>query len=149
MHSNELAQNSPDIVFVVRYLRICKGRGLNGGRTRSSRGSDKTRAGRLSPGSWRRSQVAGLLEGHKVVRRELLTLLEPLEDLLGFPLRVDLFRGRLRTAAALHPDPVDDLVVVVELADVLDVLRLLFARVRCRVDELLLGPICLHAYLGS
>jgi len=27
MHSNELAQNSPDIVFVVRYLRICKGRG--------------------------------------------------------------------------------------------------------------------------
>src|SRR5205807_5421903 len=28
MHSNELAQNSPDIVFVMRYLRICKGRGL-------------------------------------------------------------------------------------------------------------------------
>src|SRR5205807_6654446 len=27
MHSNELAQNSPDIVFVVRYLRICKGSG--------------------------------------------------------------------------------------------------------------------------
>ena len=28
MHSNELAQNSPDIVFVMRYLRICKGGGL-------------------------------------------------------------------------------------------------------------------------
>ena len=24
MHSNELAQNSPDIVFLVRYLSICK-----------------------------------------------------------------------------------------------------------------------------
>src|SRR2546430_12924814 len=45
MHSNELAQNSPDIVFVVRYLRICKGPGYNGGRTRASRGSDKTRGG--------------------------------------------------------------------------------------------------------
>src|SRR5438309_8370336 len=94
--------------------------------------------GRLSPGSWRRSQVAGLLEGHEVVRRELLTLLEPLEDLLGFPLRVDLFRGRLRNAAALHPDPVDDLVVVVDLADVLDVLPVLFVREHFRLVELLL-----------
>src|SRR2546422_8285981 len=89
----------------------------------------------------RRSQVAGLLEGHQVVRRELLTLLEPLEDLLGFPLRVDLFRGRLGDAAALHPDPVDDLVVVVDLADMLDVLPVLFVREHLRLDELFLGAV--------
>src|SRR5438093_13046781 len=103
---------------------ICNGLGYNGGRTRSYRVSYITQAGRLSPGSWRRLQVAGLLEGHKVVRRELLTLLEPLEDLLGFPLRVDLFRGRLRNAAALPSDPVGDLGVVVDLAD-------LFAVITC------------------
>src|SRR6266480_5051574 len=89
----------------------------------------------------RRSQVAGLLEGHEVVRRELLTLLEPLEDLLGFPLRVDFLRSRLGDAPALHPDPMDDLVVVVDLADMLDVLPVLFVREHLRLDELFLGAV--------
>src|SRR6266566_10130879 len=94
-----------------------------------------TKPGRLGPPPKvrRRSQVAGLLEGHKVLRRELLALFEPVEDLLRLPLRVDLFRGRLGDPSALHPDPVDDLVVVVDLADMLDVLPVLFVREHLRL----------------
>src|SRR5438046_4237256 len=86
-------------------------------------------------------EIAGLLEGHEVFRRQLFALLEALEDLLRLSLRVDLFRGGLGNPAALHPDPVDDLVVVVDLPDVLDVLAVLFVRAHLRLDELLLGPV--------
>src|SRR5437763_536622 len=86
-------------------------------------------------------EIARLLEGQEVFRRQLFALLEALEDLLRLSLRVDLFRGGLGNPAALHPDPVDDLVVVVDLPDVLDVLAVLFVREHLRLDELLLGPV--------
>src|SRR6266508_3039098 len=86
-------------------------------------------------------EVARLLERHEVFGRQLLASLETLEDHLRFPLRVDL-DGRLGGhAAALHPDPVDELVVVVHLADVLDVLAVHLVREHLRLDEILLRVI--------
>src|SRR2546422_7699338 len=87
------------------------------------------------------SQVSGLLEGEEVLGRQLLAFLEPLEDEFRLLLRVDLFRDFLSDAAALHPDSVDDLVVIVDLADVLDVLAVLLVREHLRLDELLLRPV--------
>ena len=91
------------------------------------------------------SKVSGLLEREEVLGRELLALLEPLEDEFRLFLRVDLFRDFLGDAAALHPDAVNDLVVIVDLADVLDVLAVLLVREHFRLDELLLRPIGLPA----
>src|SRR5205809_6876393 len=97
------------------------------------------------PGGLRRPcgplEIAGLLEGHEVFGRQLFPFFEALEDLLRLSLRVDLFRGGLGDPAALHPYPVDDLVVVVDLPDVLDVLPVLLVREHLRLDELLLGPV--------
>src|SRR2546426_210890 len=91
------------------------------------------------------SEVSGLLEREEVLGRELLAFLEPLEDEFRLSLRVDLFRDFLGDAAALHPDAVDDLVVIVDLADVLDVLAVFLVREHLRLDELLLRPIGLPA----
>src|SRR2546428_633918 len=91
------------------------------------------------------SEVSGLLQGQEVLGRQLLAFLEPFEDEFRLSLRVDLFGDLLGDAAALHPDAVDDLVVVVDLADVLDVLPVLLVREHLRLDELLLRPVRLAA----
>src|SRR5256886_15296811 len=91
------------------------------------------------------SKVSGLLEHEEVLGRELLAFLEPLEDEFRLFLRVDLFRDFFGDAAALHPDAVNDLVVIVDLADVLDVLAVFPVREHLRLDELLLRPVGLPA----
>src|SRR5947199_4917749 len=167
MHSNELAQNYHGIVFGIGYLTLCK---IWEGRWRRQPpgvGHDKPvgwgrvprwiRHAILSifhrvPANCRdvplnggrpcaQSEVTGLLEGEQVLGRQLLAFLEPLEDEFRLLLRVDLFRDFLRDAAALHPDSVDDLVVIVDLADVLDVLAVLLVREHLRLDELLLRTV--------
>src|SRR6266487_5660670 len=92
-------------------------------------------------------QVAGFLEGHEVLGRQLFAFLEPLEDHLRLPPRVHLDRRLRGHPAALHPDPVDDLVVVVDLADALDVLAVLLVGEHLRLDELLLRMIRLPSEL--
>src|SRR5437667_5541332 len=81
-----------------------------------------------------RSKVPGLLQREEVLRRQLLPLLESFEDEFRLFLRVDFFGDFLGHTAALHPDPMDDLVVVVDLADVLDVLAMLLVREHLRLD---------------
>src|SRR2546428_5267005 len=87
------------------------------------------------------SEVSGLLQGQEVFGRQLLAFLEPFEDEFRLFLRVDLFGDFLGNAAAFHPDAVDDLVVVVDLADVLDVLSVLLVREHLGLDEFLLRPV--------
>src|SRR3989442_13276884 len=95
--------------------------------------------------TWLHSEVSRLLEHEQVLGRELLAFLEPLEDEFRLSLRVDLFRDFLGDAAALHPDSVDDLVVIVDLADMLDVLAVFLVGEHLRLDELLLRPVGIPA----
>src|SRR3989442_7492602 len=172
MHSNELAQISPGIVFGFGYLTLGKIWGWRWRRPPPGSGYAKPLAWGPGPlgschailsiflpglrGAARRSapmeaglaadsEVSGLLERQEVLGRELLAFLESLEDEFRLSLRVDLFRDFLGDAAALHPDAVDDLVVIVDLADVLDVLAVFLVREHLRLDELLLRPIGLPA----
>src|SRR5256712_2195347 len=83
------------------------------------------------------SEVSGLLQGQEVLGRQLLAFLEPFEGEFRLSLLVDLFGDLLGDAAVLLPDAVDDLVVVVYLADVFDVLPVVLVRCHLRLDALL------------
>src|SRR5439155_1191244 len=79
------------------------------------------------------SEVAGLLESHQILRAQLLPPLEPLEDHLRLALHADPALRAGLFFERLQPNPVDDLVVVVDLPDAIDVLPVLLVRGHLRL----------------